>query len=106
MFFHRRSSTSKPDRNCGGTIVVPFILAVPSLIRLRQCLIEYLRVRKANKKAGSSNANGNGWGGQHLANALKYSSAFPVILLSAMQRNYESGKYGLSEAGLYRFWYV
>jgi len=39
-----------------------------------------------------------------LANALKYTTAFPVIILSAIQRNYEPGKYGLSEAGLFRLW--
>jgi len=39
-----------------------------------------------------------------LANALKYATAFPVIILSAMQRNYQPGKYNLSETGLYRLW--
>ena len=83
--------------------MVPLIIAIPSMIRLRQCLIEYGRVQKANKTGALS---GQGWGGQHLANALKYSTAFPVIILSAMQRNYEEGKYGLSEAGLFRLWYA
>jgi hypothetical protein len=104
MFFTPgRSSTGKPDRGCGGQFVVPLIIAVPSMIRLRQCLIEYGRVQKANR-AGM--LGGHGWGGQHLANAIKYSTAFPVIILSAIQRNYEDGKYGLSEAGLFRLWYV
>lgn len=75
------SSTKRPNRNCGGTALVPLLLAVPSLIRLRQCLTEYLRVRRAPYKESV------GWGGQHLANALKYSSAFPVILASSLQRN-------------------
>lgn len=102
LFSPGQSSTAKPDRSCGGTYVVPFIIAIPSLIRLRQCLIEYLRVRKSNQKAGG--VGSHGWGGQHLANALKYSSAFPVIILSALQRGYDPAKIGMSETGLFRLW--
>ena len=80
MFVREGGLNIRPDRDCGGGVVVPVILALPSLIRLRQCVIEYLRVRRAPFREAS------GWGGQHLANALKYSTAFPVILLSAMQR--------------------
>jgi hypothetical protein len=105
MFFSLgQSSTEKPDRQAGGSYLVPFIIAIPSMIRLRQCLIEYLRVRRANKKAGGIGAQG--WGGQHLANALKYSSAFPVIILSALMRGYDPAKIGMSETGLFRLWYV
>lgn len=75
------SSTSRPDRNCGGIVIVPLLMALPSLIRFRQCIIEYLRVRRAPYKESA------GWGGQHLANALKYSTAFPVIILSSLQRS-------------------
>jgi hypothetical protein len=104
MFFSTgRSSTEKPDRQAGGSYLVPFIIAIPSMIRLRQCLIEYLRVRRANAKAGGIGAHG--WGGQHLANALKYSSAFPVIILSALMRGYDPAKIGMSETGLFRLWY-
>lgn len=103
MFSTRSHSTGKPDRGCGGQFVVPIILSIPSLIRLRQCLTEYARVQKANSKGGLKK---DGWGGQHLANALKYATAFPVIILSAIQRGYEDGKYGLSEAGLFRLWCV
>jgi hypothetical protein len=39
-----------------------------------------------------------GWGGQHLANAAKYSSAFPVIILGAMLRNKKDGSPGLFRA--------
>ena len=103
MFFSSgRSSTEKPDRQAGGQYLVPCIIAIPSMIRLRQCLIEYFRVRKANKKAGGIGAHG--WGGQHLANALKYSSAFPVIILSALMRGYDPAKIGMSETGLFRLW--
>ncbi|KAI0863605.1 EXS family-domain-containing protein [Xylaria cubensis] len=87
------SATARPDRGCGGTVVVPVILAIPSLIRLRQCLIEYGRVRRGPIKEST------GWGGQHLANALKYSTAFPVIFLSALQRNWAP-----DSSIIYRLW--
>ena len=78
---------------------MPLIIAVPSLIRLRQCMIEYFRAR-ANPSISS------GWGGQHLANAAKYASAFPVIILSALQRNLSHNHMtiGVTEATLYRLW--
>lgn len=87
MFFTpgTTSATATPDRSCGGEILVPLIIAIPSAIRFRQCLIEYLRVRGGNIRSGSIGTAG--WGGQHLANALKYASAFPVIILSAMLRS-------------------
>ena len=98
------SSTDTPDRGCGGQFLVPFIISVPSLIRLRQCLIEFSRVRTSNQLSGGSGSSG--WGGQHLANALKYSSAFPVIILSALQRGYDPNRINMSEAGLFRLWWV
>ena len=98
MLFSRKTvSTAKPDRGCGGVFLVPFIIAIPSMIRLRQCLIEYSRVRR-NRTATS------GWGGQHLANALKYATAFPVIILSAVQRGYNPETFHMSEAELFRLW--
>ena len=95
------TSTSKPDRSCGGAYMVPLIICVPSIIRLRQCLIEYKRVWSNMYSPGGS---GSGWGGQHLANALKYSSAFPVTILSALQRGHDPAKIGMSETGLFRLW--
>ncbi|KIW70716.1 hypothetical protein PV04_02960 [Phialophora macrospora] len=97
LFDPKTTSTAKPNRACGGVFLVPLIIAIPSVIRLRQCLIEYLRVRRHPTTA-------TGWGGQHLANALKYSSAFPVIILSALQRGYDPNKFHMSEAGLFRLW--
>ncbi|KAK4097541.1 EXS-domain-containing protein [Parathielavia hyrcaniae] len=87
------SATARPDRACGGAVLVPLIMAVPSAIRLRQCLIEFLRVRRVPYKEAT------GWGGQHLANAAKYSTAFPVLVLGAMLRSRTGGS-----AGLYRAW--
>jgi len=103
MFFFdgpNGSATARPDRACGGDILVPLIMAVPSAIRLRQCLIEYVRVRRAQFRDPSV-----GWGGQHLANATKYATAFPVIILATMLRN--SAKVdsdGDGSPGLYRAW--
>ncbi|KAH8602638.1 protein-ER retention protein-like protein [Bisporella sp. PMI_857] len=107
MFFETNgSATKRPDRGCGGQYLVPIIIAIPSIIRFRQCIIEYLRVRASNKRAGGIGSHG--WGGQHLANALKYSSAFPVIIFSALQRNLslDHDDIGLTETALYRCWLV
>ena len=100
------SATDKPDRKCGGKYLVPFLIAVPSAIRFRQCMIEYFRVRSANHRTTSS-LDAKGWGGVHLANALKYSTAFPVIILGAMQRSSaDIAKEGVlgNETKLYRMW--
>lgn len=103
MFFHGAtgSATARPDRNCGGRVLVPLLMAAPYLIRLRQCLTEYVRVRAAPYKESV------GWGGQHLANAAKYATAFPVIIFSAMQRNLpDTRDYDAQRTGLYRAWVV
>lgn len=102
MMFTREHSTARPNRSCGGAVVVPFLISVPFLIRLRQCLIEYVRVRRG-LATGELDMRHSGWGGQHLANALKYSSAFPVTILSALQRA-GSSNWGMSETGLFRLW--
>ncbi|KAH6671160.1 protein-ER retention protein-like protein [Halenospora varia] len=105
MFFQANgSATSRPDRGCGGQYIVPIVIAIPSLIRFRQCIIEYLRVKASNKRNGGIGSQG--WGGQHLANAAKYFSAFPVIILSALQRNLslDHEDVGLTETALYRLW--
>ncbi|KAL9096198.1 MAG: hypothetical protein Q9165_001721 [Trypethelium subeluteriae] len=105
MFFGSgKSSTGMPDRGCGGRVLVPLIIAVPSVIRLRQCLIEFLRVREANRKMGDDPTRG--WGGQHLANAAKYASAFPVIILSALQREKMAKRDWIGEVALFRVFSV
>lgn len=107
MMLNRRHSTARPDRSCGGLVFVPLLICVPSGIRLRQCLTEYWRVRRVvNAGGGVSTAQARelGWGGQHLANALKYATAFPVTVLSAMQHS--DGQLGMSEATLYNLWYA
>lgn len=84
---------------------MPLLMSWPSLIRLRQCLIEYKRVRDGLAD-GSLDEESAGWGGQHLANALKYSTAFPVVILSALQRGYSSVDSTVSPSTLYHLWYV
>ncbi|KAJ2714204.1 protein-ER retention protein [Coemansia sp. D1744] len=51
------------------------LVCVPYGFRLRQCINEYLKAAP-----GSSDAR------RHMANAIKYASSFPVIALSATQR--------------------
>lgn len=98
MFFtDGLSATSKPNRSCGKDFVVPIIIAIPSAIRLRQCLTEYVRSRRTSSRREVSKGN------QHLANALKYSTAFPVIYLTAKLRNYSPLDFhGFSEVTIMR----
>ena len=39
--------TGYPDRSCGGHVTVPLLVSIPSLIRMRQCLIEFFRARRS-----------------------------------------------------------
>ncbi|KAJ5082123.1 hypothetical protein N7532_011166 [Penicillium argentinense] len=102
MFFTEGlAATSKPNRACGKDFVVPIILAVPSAIRLRQCLTEYIRAHKTVSRREPNKAN------QHLANALKYSTAFPVIWLAAKLRNYNPLDFhGYSEITIMRLLFI
>lgn len=81
--------------HCSRSILVPLAIAIPYMIRLRQCLIEY-------------NRTGNR---SHLANALKYGTAFPVILVSSLQLG-RTGEVGtpntayISDGRLYQVWIV
>ncbi|KAJ5166671.1 uncharacterized protein N7482_005452 [Penicillium canariense] len=102
MFFtDGLSATSKPNRACGKDFVVPIIIAVPSAIRLRQCLTEYARARRTSSRRDVSREN------QHLANALKYATAFPVIFLAAKLRNYSPlDLHGFSEMTIMRLLFI
>lgn len=81
---------------CSRSIFVPIAIAFPYAIRLRQCLIEYRRTGTRS----------------HLANALKYCTAFPVILASAVQLGRSGGEVGtpntgfVSDSRLYGLWIV
>ncbi|KAI0036875.1 EXS family-domain-containing protein, partial [Vararia minispora EC-137] len=52
--------------------ILPTVMSLPSAIRMRQCLIEWMQPTTDSSRP--------------LFNALKYASAFPVIYLSAAQR--------------------
>lgn len=128
------SSTGLPNRACGGSVLYPLVMAVPNMIRLRQCLIEFVRVRFSSQASTTSpthtppllsdspspssatssspsplspHVQGHGMrGGQHLANALKYASAFPPIILASMQRNYDPQTSAMSINSIFRLWVI
>lgn len=95
LFSSGMSTTSRPDRSCGGAYFVPFAMAFPSFIRLRQCIIECFRTPKSAAKERQA----------HLLNSLKYASAFPVIILSAAQHEYDPHEpHWLSKEAISRLW--
>lgn len=51
---------------------IPALISLPYVVRFKQCLAEYYYSRSTNTRS--------------LWNALKYASSFPVIFLSAMQK--------------------
>ncbi|KAI8098897.1 EXS family-domain-containing protein [Halteromyces radiatus] len=82
-------------------IMVPLIISLPYFIRLRQCISEYIESRGETRR--------------HLFNALKYASAFPVIILSAVQKKAsiyitETGSipttWWIDESNLFRLWMI
>ena len=99
------ATTARPDRTCGGSLAVAFIMSIPSLIRLRQCFTDYFRAKELWASQGRS-------GGLldakvHLWNAGKYASVFPVILFSAMQREWahdQEGDHILTKEAISRLW--
>ncbi|KAJ5092091.1 hypothetical protein NUU61_006961 [Penicillium alfredii] len=98
MFFtYDISATSKPDRQCRKEFIVPLVVSLPSLIRFRQCLIEYIRARRATSPAERGREN------QHLANALKYATALPMIWFAPKLRFYTPKDFhGYSEMTMWR----
>lgn len=93
LLINGKGALGLPDRSCGGRLIVPLILAAPFLIRFRQCIIEALRAQAQGKT-----------GYQHLANALKYATAFPGIIFSTMKRETNPSTMWVSEAGLSQLW--
>ncbi|RKP23401.1 EXS family-domain-containing protein [Syncephalis pseudoplumigaleata] len=53
---------------------IAMLISLPYALRFKQCLVEYVHASMAADQR------------RHLANALKYASAFPVIFLSAIQQ--------------------
>ncbi|KAG0376263.1 protein-ER retention protein [Mortierella sp. AD032] len=94
MFLDRDGSNGDA---CYGSILVPIMTSIPYCIRLRQCLTEYFESNYTVER--------------HLMNALKYASAFPVIIISFMQKSSKAAsmkglKYDgyLSDNSLFRLW--
>jgi len=98
MFFSGYSSTNPiPNRSAGGRYLMPLAISIPYLIRLRQCLIEYVRARRKGFPSAERRL--------HLYNSAKYASAFPVILCSALQRGYNTDEpHIFSRPTLSRLW--
>ncbi|GAA6052303.1 hypothetical protein JCM3770_007240 [Rhodotorula araucariae] len=81
---------------------VPFMISLPYLFRFRQCLSEvYTRSTPTPKRS--------------LLNALKYATAFPVVILSAMQtvigdpfdgdeEPHEAGERWIGRTALFNLW--
>lgn len=61
-----------PPQDGWSRWILPALMSLPYLVRLRQCLIEYAHPSNISRRP--------------LFNALKYASSFPVIFLSAAQR--------------------
>ncbi|RUS19600.1 EXS family-domain-containing protein [Endogone sp. FLAS-F59071] len=96
-----RRPAGLPRRTKRGTRQLAELGLIPSLLRFRQCISEY--------------ATGNYKNQRHLFNALKYASALPVIVLSAMQKSrggrqqehvvIEGGEDAwIGDVGLFRLW--
>lgn len=92
MLISGTSSVGVPDRTrWSGPLMMLVVLSAPSLIRFRQCAIDFQRT-------GSK---------IHLANCAKYASAIPVVVLSAIQRVYKDTSEttgAISAEGLHKMW--
>ncbi|KAL9937092.1 hypothetical protein V8E36_004327 [Tilletia maclaganii] len=86
--------------NGRGSVVVPILTSLPYLIRLRQCISEYLSTHPsyslAFKPSASSGAKRSR---KPLYNAFKYFSALPVIWLAALE-GFASSELAAWESGL------
>ena len=97
MYFTGYGATHPhPNRAVGGPFLLPCVIALPYLCRLRQCLIEYLRAADKGLPVAERRP--------YLYNAAKYASAFPVIILGALQRGGGSGYW--SPKTLANAWYL
>ncbi|KAK9237137.1 EXS family-domain-containing protein [Lipomyces kononenkoae] len=90
MVVSNKPVVSIPDRACGSLYVVPTIVAIPYLIRLRQCLTDFLR-------SGARDTT-------HLLNAAKYATTFPVIILSTMQTSSDNASPEFGALTRYNLW--
>ncbi|THH16249.1 hypothetical protein EW146_g4365 [Bondarzewia mesenterica] len=72
MLLPSGSLLALPSQDGLSRWVLPILMSLPYLVRLRQCVIEYAHPSNESRRP--------------LFNALKYASSFPVIFLSAAQR--------------------
>lgn len=75
LLFYDVDQEGYSGNRCWSYIIAPLFTSFPYAIRFRQCMTEYIRSKYSNRR--------------HLFNAFKYCSAFPVILLSALQKWYK-----------------
>ncbi|EJD02886.1 EXS-domain-containing protein [Fomitiporia mediterranea MF3/22] len=93
MFMPGGSLLIFPEQYGWTRLMVPCLLSVPYAVRFRQCIIDYMQPTTTDKK--------------QLYNALKYASSFPVIFLSAAQRDIASDlatEAEIEEHPLFRLW--
>ncbi|KAF0531887.1 EXS-domain-containing protein [Gigaspora margarita] len=82
-------------------VIAPLFTSIPYFIRFKQCIAVYLH-SKDPKNTGR----------EHLFNALKYCSAFPVILFSALQKWYKtdevaiSTEYWITPSTIFNLWII
>ncbi|RHZ46929.1 hypothetical protein Glove_603g5 [Diversispora epigaea] len=81
---------------CYGDVIAPLFTSIPYIIRFKQCITCYFTPKNTSRN--------------HLFNALKYASAFPVILFSAMQKwNKEEEKttfFRISSILIFKLWII
>ena len=102
LFSGERLSTVRLSGRCGDIWLTPFTILVPSLIRFRQCLTEHFRAQRS--APGSPPSGTIGHGTQHLANAAKYISAAPVVVLAVLSKERVDSTSHHTHPMLYRLW--
>ncbi|KAI8333093.1 EXS family-domain-containing protein [Chlamydoabsidia padenii] len=91
-----------PGKSIEGVVgLVPIIISIPCLIRLRQCVSQSITSQDDTRR--------------HLMNGLKYATSLPVIILSGVQKKAnhyitETGSipstWWINEANLFRLWMI
>ncbi|KAF9503775.1 hypothetical protein BS47DRAFT_1355890, partial [Hydnum rufescens UP504] len=84
---------SAPKSHPISEIAIPLLMSFPYFIRFRQCIVDYLGSNRRSQRP--------------LYNAIKYATAFPVILLSAGQRPGVVEQDAFTDGSwnpLFRFW--
>lgn len=91
IFLSGQTSLTNPNRNYGGDLVAPLTMGYPSLVRLSQCIIDYLRTGATI----------------HVFNCLKYASAFPILITALFLKKYKDVSNDqdiFTEYNMFRLW--